>query len=342
MKNLKKLKVKNQNDFLWIVFLFFGISVFTACSDNQRNKLLLPNITGKPGEITVVMNDEWWKSPVGDTLKQIFEKPYPLLPQSEPSFDVYQINHEAFTNLFKRNRNIIQVLVKSYIADPKITIKDNVWANQQVLVIVEASNEESLLKLLQLHGNKIFKTFYDSELQRYARNYTKYTERGINARLLQKYRINIFVPMGFKQRKDTMNFCWFSNETNETSQGLFVYDYPYTDTSQLQLKSLLKMRDSIFRMHVQGPLPNTWMITERLISPMKKVFRQNNSYTIELRGLWRVKNDFMGGPFISYSMIDTVQSRIITADAYVYAPKFDKRNYIMQCEAFLSTISITK
>ncbi len=41
----------------------------------------------------------------------------------------------------------------------------------------------------------------------------------------------------------------------------------------------------------------------------------------ELRGFWDVENDFMGGPFVSYSTLDEATGRVLTIDGYVYSPK---------------------
>ncbi len=46
----------------------------------------------------------------------------------------------------------------------------------------------------------------------------------------------------------------------------------------------------------------------------------------------------MGGPFISLSTFDKERNRIVTVEGFVYAPKFDKRNYLRQVEAILYTL----
>jgi hypothetical protein len=61
----------------------------------------------------------------------------------------------------------------------------------------------------------------------------------------------------------------------------------------------------------------------------------NKSYAIETRGLWKTESDFMGGPFINYTVVDTARNRIVAFDGYVYYPNKDKRNYIRQLEAII-------
>ena len=61
-------------------------------------------------------------------------------------------------------------------------------------------------------------------------------------------------------------------------------------------------------------------------------------FAVETRGLWMVQNDFMGGPFISYTFVDPTLERVITIDGYVYNPSDLKRNFIRQMEAIFHSI----
>lgn len=38
------------------------------------------------------------------------------------------------------------------------------------------------------------------------------------------------------------------------------------------------------------------MTTERIAAPIFNVTSHNGNYAADIRGLWRVENDFMGGP----------------------------------------------
>jgi hypothetical protein len=62
-----------------------------------------------------------------------------------------------------------------------------------------------------------------------------------------------------------------------------------------------------------------------------------NGYLYEVRGLWEMENDMMGGPFISYSQVDTLKNLVVVAEGFVYAPKKEKRELIREMEAALMT-----
>lgn len=54
-----------------------------------------------------------------------------------------------------------------------------------------------------------------------------------------------------------------------------------------------------------------------------------------MRGFWDVHGDFMGGPFVSYTTVDTATNRVFTLDCYIYSPKNPKRNYMRGVEHLL-------
>ena len=46
----------------------------------------------------------------------------------------------------------------------------------------------------------------------------------------------------------------------------------------------------------------------------------------------------MGGPFVSYTTVDTATGRVLTIDCYVYSPKNHKRNDVRGVEHLLSLL----
>jgi len=61
---------------------------------------------------------------------------------------------------------------------------------------------------------------------------------------------------------------------------------------------------------------------------------------MEARGFWEMKNDMMGGPFVSHSTVDTVNNRVIVVEGFVYAPEKMKRTMIRRLESALYTLRL--
>ena len=81
------------------------------------------------------------------------------------------------------------------------------------------------------------------------------------------------------------------------------------------------------------------MTTEHQVPALAQSFRLNGNYTVEIRGLWRVEGDFMGGPFVSLSSLDLARNRVVTAEGFLYSPKYDKRDYLRQLEAVIYSLT---
>jgi hypothetical protein len=84
---------------------------------------------------------------------------------------------------------------------------------------------------------------------------------------------------------------------------------------------------------------NTPMITEPRLPAALDTSDFHGHFSVLMRGLWKFNNPVMGGPFVSLSVVDEKKGRMITVDGYVFAPKFDKRNYVMELEAILYSLN---
>jgi hypothetical protein len=79
------------------------------------------------------------------------------------------------------------------------------------------------------------------------------------------------------------------------------------------------------------------MTTETLIPIETEQVNFGNKYAVETRGLWKLTNNTMGGPFLSYIFVDEELNRLYYIEGYVYSPGKDKRNSMKEIEAILTT-----
>ena len=63
-------------------------------------------------------------------------------------------------------------------------------------------------------------------------------------------------------------------------------------------------------------------------------------YAMEVKGLWDVKNDMMGGPFVSHARVDQANGRVVVVEGFVYSPDKQKRNFMRKMEAALYTLKL--
>ncbi|MBU0764629.1 MAG: DUF4837 family protein, partial [Bacteroidetes bacterium] len=309
----------------------------TSCNSPDYT---LPNVTGKAGEVVLVIEDNDWNSDVGIKLREVFLEEYPELPQSEPCFDLVNIPVKAFTSIFKTHRNLVLLDISSKHDRASVKAKQNVYARPQTVVTIAAPDRAAAASLLAEKKVFLQDLIANAERQRIIENYKTYEVRSLREDLEKKHHLSLYFPKGYSPGPDSLQFVWITYETPITSQGVFVYYYEYTDTNIFNLDTLINIRDSVLKNFVPGPLPNTYMQTERENDrPVFTEYYLNGRYIAEIRGLWRVEGDYMGGPFISFSTVDEKRNRVVTVEGYVYAPKYEKRNYLRQVEAILHTLA---
>ncbi len=313
-----------------------------SCNQGKVRKNLLPGVSGSAGEVIVVMDKSYWDGTAGLAFKNLLTEDTPGLPQSEPLFNLVNISRKAFSELFRIHRNIIMTNISNTVEKPGIQVEYDKWAKPQIVINIVAPNRDSFMKLFDNNSQKILGLLLKAEKDRISDNYKTYSEHKVISRLEKSAGVHLTIPKGYTYDLDTNNFIWISHETPEISQGIFVYYYDYVDTAAFTVNALIDKRNELLKNYVGGANDGTFMTTEMQVFPNYRSYILKGKYTAELRGLWKVKGDFMGGPFVSISQLDKKNNRIVTVEGYVYAPKFNKRNYIRQLEAILYSITFTK
>ncbi|MGM0620127.1 MAG: DUF4837 family protein [Bacteroidota bacterium] len=320
------------------LILLFAVFLYSSCNDSNTG--IHTNVTGKAGEVVVVISDEEWNSDIGQLIRQTLAQEHVALPQDEPLFDLVKVPQNAFTKIFKTTRNILQTQISSSVDTSRVSFKSDVWARPQATVIIQAKNRAEFEKLFTENKDRILSYFLKAEKDRLTGNYNKYFERGVYNVLNEEFDVTMKVAPGFQIAEQKEDFIWLRYETPEIAQGVILYTFPYVSDSAFTENYLLKVRDSILRANVPGPTEGSYMATERRIEQIQNIIKHNGNYASEMRGLWRLRNDFMGGPYISLAELDAANQRVIVAFGYVYAPNKDKRNYLRQIEAMIYSLKL--
>ena len=114
---------------------------------------------------------------------------------------------------------------------------------------------------------------------------------------------------------------------------------PYSDERQFDTAKIWNRLDTMMRREVPGPEEGSYMGTERRVALESRVVDfEGAKYCIETRGLWRLFGDFMGGPFVSYCLLSPDGKQIVELTGYVYCPRFNKRDYLMQVDGICRSI----
>lgn len=318
------------------------ILIFILYSCNNSDVVLKPSISGKAGEVIVVTNKGHWEAEPGSMLRSILASDYPYLPQREPSFNLINIGERDFTTIFQIHRNILMLKIDPQYTEPKMVTKEDIWAAPQTVITITAPSEAAATEFLEEQQSLLFNTLNQAERNRVIRNSKRYEAKSLRDAVTKEFGGSPYFPKGYSIKKIADNFVWISYETTYTNQGIFVFRIPYKDSTSLELSNILAAQNEILEKNVPGMLENSYMTTNMSAEqyPHLEWLQYRKRGLGEIRGFWEVQNDFMGGPFISHVFYDKSYNgaeveNLIVIQGFVYAPRFDKRNYLRQVESIM-------
>ena len=320
-----------------IFWLAAMAAVLTVVScKNQERKPLLPSISGKAGEVLIVINKEYWEDNVGTSLRGLLASDCPYLPQKEPLYTLINITPGAFTDIFQIHRNIFIVNIDSKATNPSVMFRSDIWASPQCVIGVNAPDSETACRLISENGEKILSTLEQAERDRVITNSIRYEEVTLRPAVARLTGGILHFPGGYTLKKQTDDFLWVSYDTQYTTQGFLIFKYPATGTeADFSRDTFMTRSNEYMKANVPGMFENTYMTISNAIMPDVRYIKYKDREFAQMRGLWEVYNDYMGGPFVSHAFYSQDGKEIIVLEAFVYAPKYDKRHYLRQVESIL-------
>lgn len=322
-----------------IIILLLAIIAVACTSEGPRK----PSASGKSGEMLVVMNEARWEGSAGEFVKDAFMANIPTLNQAEPQFNLFHVETSNFTKLFETHRNIFMVEFDASLEKGSIEVQRDPWAYPQMVIRVKVPNEEVLQRIMENNDASFIDYYIKTERERLINAYGRMINHQARNEVRENLGLDITVPEGYFVAKQEENFVWLrqTGTREELELGVLItvmpYNHPDTDFNHQIIR---ERRDSITKIHIPGTFPDTYMITYPDIPHIYREINFNDMYAVEARGFWRVKDDFMGGPFINITFVDEKNSRLINLDGFVYAPKFDKRDYLRQVEALMYSVEV--
>ena len=314
-------------------------ALFSACGNGKKG-VFTPTSSGRAYEILVVIDQGLWERPAGRALYDVLDSDVPGLPQSERSFRIMYTSPANYDSTLKLIRNIIIVEVnKDLYTQPKFKYAKNVYAAPQSILTIQAPDEASFEKFVEENRQVIVDFFTRAEMNRQITFLEGKHSNFISQKVDSLFGCDIWVDAELANSKTGDDFFWASTNTGTADRNFVMYSYPYTDKDTFTKEYFVHKRDSVMKANIPGFKEGVYMSTDSLLTDVRPINVQN-SYTMEARGLWRMKGDFMGGPYVSHTRLDEKNQRIITAEIFVYSPDKMKRNLVRQMEASLYTLKL--
>ena len=351
---------------LSILLLVLGGVVFSGCESIEYR----PSAVGREGEIVVVMDSTHWEGELGDAVREHVAPYLGTLPAPEREFEIRRIsiNSQKTLESLQKQKNVIFVaplsedtpearFLKSRLDEEataaikgggtSVISKRDLWRKDQQIVYLLGETDSSLVALLAERGDDIRYTFNVITRERVGEDmFKKGRQPKIEADLMRKHGFAVNAQHDYFSAIDSTNFVWLRRVVSSDSwRSLFVYYIEDFNPNSLTPEWVYEARERLTETWIRGNMDGFVSIDFR-----RELNTENidflGHFAYETRGLWHmvgrdpekgIVEYGMGGPFLNYTFYDESSRRLYMIDGMVFAPGYDKREFLRQMEVISHT-----
>jgi hypothetical protein len=351
---------------LSILLLVLGGVVFSGCESIEYR----PSAVGREGEIVVVMDSTNWEGELGDAVREHVAPYLGTLPAPEREFEIRRIsiNSQKTLESLQKQKNVIFVaplsedtpearFLKSRLDEEataaikgggtSVISKRDLWRKDQQIVYLLGETDSSLVALLAERGDDIRYTFNVITRERVGEDmFKKGRQPKIEADLMRKHGFAVNAQHDYFSAIDSTNFVWLRRVVSSDSwRSLFVYYIEDFNPNSLTPEWVYEARERLTETWIRGNMDGFVSIDFR-----RELNTENidflGHFAYETRGLWHmvgrdpekgIVEYGMGGPFLNYTFYDESSRRLYMIDGMVFAPGYDKREFLRQMEVISHT-----
>lgn len=331
-----------MKNFFKLIFAALAVlPVFSSCGGGSA---LMPNVSGKAGEVIVVIDRDNWQGSLGNGVREILADECPFLAPREPMFTLANVNPSGFGEMFKVHRNILIFNIDPQIQEEKVIYRCDAWARPQCVIQIDAYDKDSALALLNEDKERIVNTIEQAERDRNIANAIRYEDTKIAKAVSEVIGGSPHFPDGYVLRKNTGSFLWIGYDTASVLQDILIFKYPARgDESDFTLQNLISARNAALKENVPARYDGSYMTTdESYLKPSVEYLKFRGRQFAQVRGWWDTIGDWMGGPFVDHAFYSKDGKEIIVLEAFVHAPRYDKRQLLRQVESIIYSFEWNK
>jgi len=345
-------------------FIAIGLGIMaTSCSNGivVAPKNPKPKSFGIMNDIVILTDQMMWDGAIGDSIRYYFEGVFPVTPRPEPLFDLRFFTPEKLefeedlrelrtyivvANLQDEESKTTQMLRKD-LGEEKFkqaieedsfstSIGKNKWATGQIIIYIFANSHDELFEEIRENFPAAASRVqsHDHE-QLYAKTYSRGENKGLTIRVKEQYGFDFKIPSDYRVAIDdrVLDFLMLRRDLKDVNQVISFRQYPYENTAQISKEYMKKIRNEMGLERDWSNEPNSHMVINDVDLPiLEYAFEKNGAYGREFRGIWELDNDFIGGPYISYIIVNEAKGKILFVDTWTMAPGKSKRDFMQQLE----------
>ena len=319
----------------FFALMLVSLLALTSCENGTGNANLLTSL-GNINTLQVITENNLWNGEVGESIREYFAAPVDGLPQEEPLFSMNQMPPSTYTDFARKYRTFLHVTVGD---SSVVSIKKNPYAKPQIGAFVVGRDKEDIIRLLEENHAQIIAAFKASEIVEKQKRISKSLKKLDTLKKAMGVTMNI--PTAYRTALETDEFFWYRKALKSGETNIIVYQVPLSHIKgdSTAVNDIINIRDYIGGDYMPVEEGGRF-ITEEAYAPYLFTTKIDGTFAYETKGIWEVKTQWMGGPFINYAIRDEANDRYLILEGFVYAPATNKRDLQFELEAILRSAKL--
>lgn len=312
------------------LFLFVFTLILLSC---QQKNVPQNHPDHQANHVAVIIDDLLWNGEIGDTLRQRLASPILGLTQEEPLFTLDQYPQKILEGYMSHSRNI--VVVKRG-PSKNFEIRYDEFTVPQTVAYISGRNTDEIIEVIQKNSQTMISKIRDREIFCLQQSFK--TAALSDNRIRQKFDLSLTIPTEFKYVKEGDNFLWLKKDITSGNTSIVIYQVPIDLVLAKAdvVNNVVRIRDSVGELYIHGAAPGTVMVTEKSYAPYLFKTKIDNLPAYEIRGTWELDRN-MAGPFVNYTILDTLNNRAVIIEGFCHIPAKHKRDLMIELEAIIKS-----
>ncbi len=351
-----------MNRLFWIAAVMIALGL-SGCETVEAGQ---PEARGDSEEIVVVTDSVTWAGPVGDAIRAELGKPILTLPSNQGAFSLRQqeLTGRGFPSLKMAPHIIFAAsvdapgeigdFIRSRVGEGSleavrsgrsaaVTVRDDLWANNQLVTIATAATDSALAVQLLQRGPELRQRYEDLARVRTGNEiYARLRQTDLEDELLAEHGFRVGIQHDFVPVQDTTatagglegDFVRYRRVLVDTWRDFFVFYADGVETLPTEAE-LDVITNDLLETYARGVLDSSYVEIDDQRPVAMKGVEINGRTAQEKRGFWRMTYDVMGGSYVRYAFLDPATDRLYVYYGMTFAPDrtLDKRKFLRQMEA---------
>lgn len=336
-----------------------------------------PRAVGREGEVLIVVDSSYWSGAVGEALQAELGQYIGTLPQPERTFELVPVALAGSDETLRRQKNLVFVapldgdgsvarFLKARLPEGAVdemgsdngifAVRPDLWRDKQLVVYLAAADQDALVNLIHQRGDDLRYAFNRATRTRVTEDmFDRGRQSDLEEEILDEHGFTVSMQHDYFIAYDSLNFApentvWLRRNLSDTWRSLLIHYWDDVSPAALSPEWVYTQQDSLMSAYLTRPANGFPSDGYPVIDFRRPVETEEVNFLgrfgYETRGLWDMVGEGPGdrrfqfgeaGPFVTYTFYDEPTARVYMMIGMVYAPGYQKREFLRQMEVIAHT-----